>query len=532
MDTEYYFFPTWKPNVWISFCSIYNWDSKMLKVNVNNQLAFQINNLQTETKYSNSNVILLNAYSYASNAYIYPFDGSVTDVNIWSRAFSDEESEKWSKCNFDKEGTVLDWNKAKFKIHGNIDVEEIDQADACHQPVIEKFLAFPEKLNFIQSVKFCEKIGGKIAVAENFENLEKIQEALKELQESGECSSLFYTGYWFKDGQWKHFLTDEPLQLAEFGVEATYSSCATIDKVFTKEEGKFKRDQCNTKTCPVCYINDWPSVLKLRGVKKVDNLDSFYYLLNHTHILGSSKSRLVLGNEKWNMQRRNGEILGWTEKANLPLGKHEWDLLGSRTNMSLQDAVEEPGNFCCDDGGCISSELVCDNRKHCEDNSDEQKCPKLFMNTNYDPSSPPETIINDGISTQYEKSDIFTEIQILDVTDISQVTGTFTVFIHLEMSWFDSNLKFVYLKNDQYKNLINESIVSDIWTPKFDFAFLDTKETIFQSILVRKENEAALSADIEELHPLGKILMSINQYYLKVHKKNKINIIFYSNRAF
>ena len=102
MDTEYYFFPTWKPNVWISFCSIYNWESKMLKVNVNNQLAFQINNLQTETKYSNSNVILLNAYSYASNAYIYPFDGSVTDVNIWSRAFSDEESENWSKCNFDR----------------------------------------------------------------------------------------------------------------------------------------------------------------------------------------------------------------------------------------------------------------------------------------------------------------------------------------------------------------------------------------------------------------------------------------------
>merc|ERR1712227_984345 len=76
MDTKYFFFPSWKPNVWNSFCSIYTSQTKIFKIFVNNQLSFQIDNLVLEVKYAKANVILLNAYSYASNEYIYPFDGS------------------------------------------------------------------------------------------------------------------------------------------------------------------------------------------------------------------------------------------------------------------------------------------------------------------------------------------------------------------------------------------------------------------------------------------------------------------------
>ena len=96
MDTKYFFFPSWKPNVWNSFCSIYTSQTKIFKIFVNNQLSFQIDDLVLEVKYAKANVILLNAYSYASNEYIYPFDGSVTDINIWSTVFSEKEIENWS----------------------------------------------------------------------------------------------------------------------------------------------------------------------------------------------------------------------------------------------------------------------------------------------------------------------------------------------------------------------------------------------------------------------------------------------------
>ena len=39
----------------------------------------------------------------------------------------------------------------------------------------------------------------------------------------------------------------------------------------------------------------------------------------------------------------------------------------SSRELLLHRTVPQPGHFCCGDGTCISSELVCDNNQHCED---------------------------------------------------------------------------------------------------------------------------------------------------------------------
>lgn len=57
-----------------------------------------------------------------------------------------------------------------------------------------------------------------------------------------------------------------------------------------------------------------------------------------------------------------------------PLGVHQWqfenkschDLYEPLKTIKLHLAVEEPGKFCCSDGLCIPSELVCDNVQHCQ----------------------------------------------------------------------------------------------------------------------------------------------------------------------
>ena len=52
--------------------------------------------------------------------------------------------------------------------------------------------------------------------------------------------------------------------------------------------------------------------------------------------------------------------------------------------LNLHLDVEQPGNFCCGDGTCISSELVCDNVAHCSNSEDETDCHILRVPEYYD----------------------------------------------------------------------------------------------------------------------------------------------------
>ena len=73
----------------------------------------------------------------------------------------------------------------------------------------------------------------------------------------------------------------------------------------------------------------------------------------------------------------NGTLLAYTNTTQLPLGLHTWHFeegadcgdMSSR-ELLLHRTLPQPGHFCCGDGSCISSELVCDNNQHCEDRSD------------------------------------------------------------------------------------------------------------------------------------------------------------------
>ena len=37
--------------------------------------------------------------------------GAISDFNIWDRILTREEIEKWSQCQLDINGNILDWNK-------------------------------------------------------------------------------------------------------------------------------------------------------------------------------------------------------------------------------------------------------------------------------------------------------------------------------------------------------------------------------------------------------------------------------------
>ena len=228
--------------------------------------------------------------------------------------------------------------------------------------------------------------------------------------------------------------------------------------------------------------------------------------MNHTIMIGPTRTKLMKNNGGWEIRNKQEEILGNSDSQGLPLGTNPWSVFScsqEEISLNLQAGVEEPGHFCCDDGACIDSSLVCDSRNHCDDGSDEARCDKVFLEDKYDKSIPPEISDNDPLDPQFYSSDINTAIEILDVTDVDQRTKTFSVFIQIDMEWRDNNLQFAYLKENFYDNDINDTMRARLWLPLYDFAFLETIETIFKRLVIKREGEPKMSADIDNLHPIG-----------------------------
>ena len=139
--------------------------------------------------------------------------------------------------------------------------------------------------------------------------------------------------------------------------------------------------------------------------------------------------------------------------------------------------LDKNGEFCCKNGLCIDSENRCDNSMDCVDHTDEEHCELVTFPFQYNEKNPPTSntikrfpTLNKQFSTRVEVS-----MELLNIFDINEVTSEVSIIFNILLKWRDPRLKFVYLKDDTDKNVIEKSV----WIPELFFGNL--KEQVFVS---------------------------------------------------
>ena len=99
----------------------------------------------------------------------------------------------------------------------------------------------------------------------------------------------------------------------------------------------------------------------------------------------------------------------------VPIGNHKWyytqyectdnSSVTYRT-LNFHKYVKQPGNFCCNDGTCFTSEFVCDGTYQCDSQEDELDCTMIEIPKHYGKFGPPP--------------EVFLNLTIVDILDINE----------------------------------------------------------------------------------------------------------------
>ena len=506
------YFPSWKPGEWRSFCALASLSQNYFKLYINNDLSFQtmkyVDGPSDGHKVVNNNLFLLHYMK-----------GSITDVNIWRGIMKEKDMFDWMNCKSSDGdgGDIINWKNASIDLHGTVSSFDMSIGEICMNTEKKgKIMAFQEKMNFEDGKHFCGKVG-EMAVAKSEEILGEMVNEVSQL-DGFTNKERFYVGYTDIDneGVWVDENTGERMTFnkwdTEFGFPSNWHPNADCAAAWKLPNNLWFDGACYREFFPVCKMKNFPEMFQLRGVSIESSIDTYYVWLSKEEFLGLIGTKMVHSNvtKSWEIYSTfDDERLAHTKNKfkGLPLGTFEWtyDKLNiSSAFFNFHLAVEQPGSFCCDDGLCLSSELVCDNIPNCRDKSDERNCDMVKMPTNYqyDKIRPPSQIIKVNKKEVLSFIDVFATVTILDVLDINDAGSFFDIFFKLNIQWKDLHLKYEFLKENPSMNVLNDSIAKMIWIPSIKFFHLAGSYIDFgnKRFLEKGKAKALMSEDMDQLY--------------------------------
>ena len=193
-----------------------------------------------------------------------------------------------------------------------------------------------------------------------------------------------------------------------------------------------KLSQSVSRYCSLIYLPAQPKY-QMRGVCQESGVDALYFLQvqGKRELIGFKQTTLIWSNKsnRWdivNLMDKN--VLAYTNSTEeFPFGTHHWfftaggctDPGQSWRTINLQQVSQQPGQFCCDNGLCIVSEYRCDNKYHCQDESDEIGCSIVQVDAKrYNSQMPPYRIEWRGKNKLFRASDVNVSIELQDILGI------------------------------------------------------------------------------------------------------------------
>ena len=79
-----------------------------------------------------------------------------------------------------------------------------------------------------------------------------------------------------------------------------------------------------------------------------------------------------------------------------------------------------------------------------------------------------EIVREDG-QIVFKTKQVNVTFKVINILDINEEQSVVHIFFQIELTWYDSNLKYQFLNMFDDKNDINEDLASKIWSPKIEF---------------------------------------------------------------